>query len=181
MIKQETTKQISNITGWTIHEWQETATRILANIYPNFSDGNALIQFSASRASIYGEFSDMVESFTRTFILIGFWLNNRDTGKMMLKNGRMIDWAEIYREGILNATDINHKEYWGEISGKHQYMVESASLVLGLFFSRRLIWDTYNSRERQQIGDWLRKILQFPFEDKNWVLFGIVINAFLKP
>jgi len=180
MLKTQNLDQISPLTGWTIREWQNAAATMLENIYPNLSEAKALIRFSASRTSIYGQFSDMVESFTRTFILVGFWLKNRNTGVMKLKNGESVDWAEIFREGILSGTDKNHGEYWGEINGKHQYMVESASLVIGLYFSRKMIWDTYNSEERQQIGDWLRKILQFPFEDKNWVLFGVIINAFLK-
>jgi len=172
--------QNSKITGWTIKEWQEIATKILINTYPNFSEGRALVKFSGSRSSIYGHFSDMVEGFTRTFILVGFWLKNRKNGEITLQNGDTVDWVEIYRKGILHATDPKHKEYWGEISGKHQYMVESASLVVGMYFSKHLIWDSYSSKEKRQIGDWLRKILQFPFEDKNWVLFGIIINSFLK-
>jgi len=172
--------QISPITGWTIKEWQEIASNILINTYPHFSEGGALVQFSGSRSSIYGKFSDMVEGFTRNFILVGFWLKNRRNGKMTLPNGEKVDWVEIYRKGILSATDTKHKEYWGEISGKHQYMVESASLVIGLYYSKHLIWDSYTINEKKQIGDWLRKILQFPFEDKNWVLFGVIINSFLK-
>ena len=105
--------QNSKITGWTIKEWQEIATKILINTYPNFSEGRALVQFSESRSSIYGHFSDMVEGFTRTFILVGFWLKNRKNGEITLQNGDKVDWVEIYRKGILHATDPKHKEYWG--------------------------------------------------------------------
>ena len=59
-------------------------------------------------------------------------------------------------------------------------MVEAASMAIGLYFSRHLIWSELTNSEQQQIGDWFRHILQFPFEDKNWVLFNVIINSFLK-
>ncbi len=53
-------------------------------------------------------------------------------------------------------------------------------MAIGLYFSRNLIWDKLTNQKKQQIGNWFRHILQFPFEDKNWVLFNVIINSFLK-
>ncbi|MFC1483609.1 DUF2264 domain-containing protein [Candidatus Neomarinimicrobiota bacterium] len=173
-------ENISPYTGWTLQDWHVAAQTILHNAFPFFSPGRAMIQFPGACPSIYGPLSDGVEGFTRTFLLVGFWLNQRTDGSMQLNNGSEVDWIEIYRQGLIHGTDPGHQEYWGEISGKHQYMVEAASLAIGLFFSRHLIWESFSKKEQLQIGVWLRHILQYPFEDKNWVLFGVIINTFLK-
>ncbi|MFB0515035.1 MAG: DUF2264 domain-containing protein [Candidatus Neomarinimicrobiota bacterium] len=171
---------LSPYTSWTYHDWLAVASAILRNVHPHFSPGRALVTFEGTRPSIYGPLSDGVEGFARTFLLVGFWLKHRSNGKLALENGTQVDWLDIYQQGLLHGTDPNHPEYWGEISGKHQYMVEAASISIGLYFSRPLIWDSFSQRQKDQIGRWLRHILQFPFEDKNWVLFGVIINAFLK-
>ncbi len=176
----EKTPCISSFTSWTYENWQNVVYKILNNLFPHFSQGRALVRFSETRSSFYGPLSDMVEGFARTFLLVGFWLKNRKDGKMTLANGLEIDWTDIYGDGILHGTDPKHPEYWGKISGKHQYMVEAASMAIGLFFSKHLIWNNFSKKEQTQIGDWFRHILQFPFEDKNWVLFGVIINSFLK-
>ena len=153
---------------------------MLGKVYPHISEGKSLIHFHGSRPSFYGELSDGVEGFARTFLLVGFWLKHRTDGKLTLAGGQVVDWADIYIQGLSNGTDPAHPEYWGEIEGKHQYMVEAASLAIGLHFSRHLIWDSFSQVQQDQIGSWLRHLLQFPFEDKNWVLFGLLINTFLK-
>ncbi|HEX9971938.1 MAG TPA: DUF2264 domain-containing protein [bacterium] len=173
-------KELSPFTGWTYRDWQVIAKKILEHTFSHFTAGHALVRFSGARTSLYGQFSDMVEGFARTFLLVGFWLKNRSNGKMTFEDGSFVDWAEIYQQGMVNGTDPTHPEYWGEISGKHQYMVEAASMAVALFFSRQLIWDEFAKKEQQQIGNWFRHILKYPFEDKNWVLFGVIINSFLK-
>jgi hypothetical protein len=173
-------KKISPFTGWTYRDWQNIAKKILQNVYPHFSPGKALINFCGTRPSIYGAFSDSVEAFSRTFLLVGFWLFNRNNGKMQGIDGKEINWPETYREGLINGTNSGHPEYWGEISGKHQYMVEAASMAVSLYFSRHLIWDQLSKIEQNRVGNWFRHILQFPFQDKNWVLFNVIINSFLK-
>lgn len=173
-------KNISPFTGWTYQDWQNIARKMLQNIYPHFTAGRALVRFSGARPTFSGPLSDMVEGFARTFFLVGFWLTHRSDGKMSFDNGNEVDWAEIYREGMVHGTDPHYPEYWGEIYKKHQYMVEAASMAIGLYFSRHLIWDSFSRKEKDQIGDWFRHILQYPFEDKNWVLFNVIINSFLK-
>ncbi|MFC1481387.1 DUF2264 domain-containing protein [Candidatus Neomarinimicrobiota bacterium] len=170
----------SSYTGWDYSDWQAAAQQLLSNMAPYYSTGKSRIHLTGTRPSIYGSISDDVEGFSRIFMLLGFWLKNRNTGFTMGADGIQIDWVAIYREGMLNGTDPSHPEYWGEIKCKHQYMVESASMALALFYSRHLIWDSYSRSEQEQIGHWFRHILQYPFEDKNWVLFGVIINSFLK-
>lgn len=149
-------------------------------MYPHFTSDRALVRLSGTRPSIYGSFSDSVEGFARTFLLVGFWLNHRSHGRMKFDDSTEVDWAEIYQDGMRHGTDPDHPEYWGEIHKKHQYMVEAASMAIGLYFSRHLIWDNLSNEDQIQIGDWFRHILKFPFEDKNWVLFNVIINSFLK-
>ena len=171
---------LSPFTGWSYEDWQGVAERILKNVYAHLSPGRAQVRFSETRPSIYGELSDSVEGFARNFLLAGFWLTHREDGKITLDDGNEIDWVDVYRQGMLSGTDPKHPEYWGEITKKHQYMVEAASMAIGLYFSKPMIWDTYDRKEQEQIGDWFRHILRFPFEDKNWVLFNVIINSFLK-
>lgn len=180
MERESDTKELSSFTGWTYKDWQDVAHKMLQNIYHHFTAGRALVRFSGARPSSYGPLSDMVEGFARTFLLVGFWLKNRSDWKMTFEDGTEMDWAQIYAEGMVHGTDPKHPGYWGEIYKKHQYMVESASMAVALYFSRYLIWDTFSKKEKNQIGDWFRHILKLPFEDKNWILFNVIINSFLK-
>ncbi len=172
----------SIFTGYTIKDWQSIASEIMLNTFSHFSEGRALVRFAGARPSRSGIYSDMVEGFARNFLLTGFWMKNRKDGLMEnpKSDSGKIDWAEIYAKGMINGTNPNHPEYWGEIYEKHQYMVEAASMAIGLFFTKHLIWNNLNKHEQEQIGDWFRMILRLPFEDKNWILFNVIINSFLK-
>lgn len=180
MEKKSEPQKNSSYTNWTYQDWHDIARKIMQNSYPHFSAGRALVRFPSARPSSHGLMSDMVEGFARTFLLVGFWLANRTDGKMTFEDGREVDWPRIYREGIVHGTDPEYPEYWGEIYKKHQYMVEAASMAIGLYFSRHLIWNRLSEKEKSQIGDWFRHILRLPFEDKNWILFNVIINSFLK-
>ncbi|MFC1619595.1 DUF2264 domain-containing protein [Candidatus Neomarinimicrobiota bacterium] len=180
MVQKSRSKTSSPYTDWTYQDWEHAAQTILHNTYPYFSSGKALVRLQGTRPSIYGELSDGMEGFARTVLLVGFWLQQRSDGLLVRDDGPQIDWVDFYHQGLLNGTDPGHPEYWGEISGKHQYMVEAASIAIALHFSRHLIWNSFSPEEQGQIGRWLRHLLEFPFEDKNWVLFGVIINTFLK-
>jgi len=108
----ESKKNISPLTGWVYEDWQNIGHKMLQNMYSHFTNGRALVRFAGARPSFYGPLSDMVEGFARTFLLVGFWLKHRTDGKMSFEHGKEVDWAGMYREGMIHGTDPKHPEYW---------------------------------------------------------------------
>ena len=47
----------------------------------------------------------------------------------------------LWQEGLINGTDPDHEEYWGEIRNCDQRMVEMAVIGCGLCFAPEYFWD----------------------------------------
>jgi hypothetical protein len=54
--------------------------------------------------------------------------------------GSFAHW-DRYAEGIANGTDPEHPEYWGQVNGRDQRMVELAALGFALALAPEKLWD----------------------------------------
>jgi hypothetical protein len=151
---------------------------LMVPIIDNASPGKAR-QLIPGQRSHHGRLADELEGFTRTFIMAGPWLAQADSPVTASRSGER-DVAAFYREGILNGTNPDHPEYWGDIGDYAQHLVEMASLAWSLFLSRRWIWDTYSEKERKQVADYLYQCTGAAYHQNNWLLFNVVTNAVLK-
>lgn len=164
--------------GWTRSHWEESFFGLMKGIMGSASPGFARQRIPGPR-SHHGQLADELEGFTRSFIMAGPWLNTSKTGSFELE-GQVYDIAEFYRKGILNGTDPEHEEYWGDITDYAQHLVEMASLAWSLFLSKNHIWDKFNSNQQKQVADYLYKCTKVKYHKNNWLLFNVVTNAVLK-
>lgn len=84
-------------------------------------------------------------------------------------------WADCL-QGILNGTDPEHDQYWGEVGDYDQRLVEMAVLGLALCLIPEIIWEPLNERERQHLYRWLNQMNSHPCHDCNWLFFNVMVN-----
>lgn len=94
--------------------------------------------------------------------------------------GSGTDLWEIYLEGIKNGTDPASAEYWGEVKGKDQKIVEMAALGLALAMVPETIWEPLGAEERKRLEQWLLQINEVPLAANNWLFFPVIVNVGLK-
>src|SRR4030042_1058298 len=103
----------SGITGWTKKHWEETFFVLMKGIIESSSPYNARQRIPGPR-SHHGFLADELEGFTRSFIMAGPWLSQRNDGRYQYKS-ETIDVADFYKKGILAGTDPKNPEFWGDI------------------------------------------------------------------
>jgi hypothetical protein len=168
----------SPITGWTRRHWEEVFFALMQAIVDSASPGGARQRIPGPR-SHHGQLADELEGFTRSMILAGPWLHRSQDGKYRWR-GAEVDVATFYRRGILAGTDPRHPEYWGDITDYAQHLVEMAALAWGLHLSRHLVWDSFDSREKRQVVDYMLQCNRVKYHQNNWLLFNVITNAVLK-
>ena len=166
-------RRLSPYTGWTRAHWEHVADVLLEGVRPHLSRGHALVFVPDSRGIARRRRSDGLEGFARTFLLAAARLAG--SGEPELG-----DLAERYARGLASGTDPASREAWPRIRDVSQPMVEAAQIALGLAWSRPMIWDRLADNERSRIAAWLAGVHGKRFWFNNWLLFQVIVNAFLK-
>src|SRR6056297_2210417 len=142
----------SKITGWTRDHWEEAFFTLMKGIIDSASKGKARQRIPGPR-SHHGLLADELEGFTRSMFMSGPWLSGSKDGILKF-DGESINVLEFYHEGILNGTNPNHEEYWGDIVDYAQHLVEMAALAWGLYVSKDKLWDKFSDTEKKQVADY---------------------------
>jgi hypothetical protein len=166
-------RRLSPITGWTRAHWEHVADVLLEGVRPYQSRTHALIFVPDSRGIARRRRSDGLEGFARTFLLAAARL----AGSSEEVPG---DLVARYARGLTSGTDPSSREAWPRIRDVSQPMVEAAQVALGLSLSRPWIWDRLSDGERTRIAAWLAGVHGKRFWYNNWLLFQVIVNAFLK-
>lgn len=92
------------------------------------------------------------------------------------------DFDKIYVQGIINGTDPESDEYWGDIpavSGD-QMIVEMAAIGLSLILAPEKVWDPLTEEQKKNFERWLLQINCEILSKNNWQLFPLLANLGLK-
>lgn len=165
-------RQKSPFTGWTREHWVAAADLLLDGARRCASDGNAAIYVPGPKWSMARRF-DGLEGYARTFLLAAYRLAASDGHAP----GGLID---RYSEGLRAGTDRTSKEAWPPIEDRAQPIVEAALIALALHETRRWIWEELDDGVRQRAVEWLSGIQGKRTALNNWVLFPVIVQAFLK-
>lgn len=96
------------------------------------------------------------------------------------RGGESALWPK-FLEGIVNGTDPEHEEYWGEFSTKDQRMVEQAVLGLGLALAPHKLWEPLSDVQKMQVYNWLNQINHVDRSNpNNWLMFTVLLNVGFK-
>lgn len=123
-----------------------------------------------------------IEGFARTAPLIGAWLySGRSQSISDYITREKVDLVALLRRALLAGTDPSSLGYWGDCQNNDQRIVEAADIARVLWLTRELIWDKLTVAEQDQVAGWLLQVQQAAIKRRNnWILFPVVVLAFLK-
>jgi hypothetical protein len=162
----------SPLTGWTREHWVAVADLLLDGVRRYASRGNAAIYVPGPKSSTNRR-DEGLEGYARTFLLAAYRLAATDGHAP----GDLID---RYSEGLRSGTDPSSDEAWPSIEDRAQPIVEAALIALALYETRPWIWQELDAGTRQHAVDWLSGIQGKQTALNNWVLFPVIVQAFLK-
>ena len=84
---------------------------------------------------------------------------------------------QLWREGLINGTDPEHQEYWGDIGDTDQRMVEMAVIGMGLCFLPDRFYGELTPAQRENLYRWLDQINLHDMPRNNWRFFRILVNT----
>jgi len=166
-------RQRSPFTGWTRDHWVAVADTLLEGVRPYASRGNATIYVPGPRWRTKSNRIEGLEGYARTFLLAAY--------RLAASGGRAPgDLVDRYAQGLGTGTDPSSDEAWPPIEDQSQPIVEAALIALALHETRRWIWQELDDATRQRTIDWLSGIQGKQTFLNNWVLFPVIVQAFLK-
>ncbi len=84
-------------------------------------------------------------------------------------------WA-LWREGLINGTNPEHAEYWGEMTGCDQRMVEMAVMGMALCLIPERFYFDLTEAQQENLYQWLNQINAFWMPENNWRFFRVLVN-----
>lgn len=124
-----------------------------------------------STSVCYGENTALMEGFARILWgLAPYWAGG----------GKDKDFEKIYLTGIINGTNPEQEEYWGEICDVDQKIVETSALGLGLILAPDKIWEPLNDKQKENLYNWLSQVNYVKNSDNNWNFFPVLVNLGFK-
>ena len=98
----------------------------------------------------------------------------------LLSGGGEYPFFEKYIEKIANGVNPGHEDYWGEISGFDQRMVEMAVPAFGMVLAKDVFWAALTDEQRDNLCEWLWQINRNEMPESNWRFFRVLVNLGLK-
>lgn len=165
---------------------QHSTKRRYEELFKYFAYGNIQYQSPKGAFVFYpGEISgrgrkvNAIEGFARFFPLAASWLFSNGQEEIIL-NYNSYNLIDILKTGLINGTDPNGSEYWGDVKDYDQRIVEAADIALALWISKNYIWNNLEKEEKLKIIKWLEQSIHKKIGDNNWNLFPITIAKVLE-
>ncbi|GMQ93854.1 MAG: DUF2264 domain-containing protein [Acidimicrobiia bacterium] len=143
---------------------QRAMRSLFTPLLPYFSEGGARVRLGMT-ASKFPTAATELEGFARPL-----W----GLGPLAAGGGEFEHW-DVVRSGLVNGTDPDHPEYWGEVTDRGQQIVESASLGFSLALAPEELWHPLTGNQQQNLGYWLERIIDLETPANNWNFFPVVV------
>lgn len=141
------THPLSNNPLLTRSDVQDACISLLDPLLPHFTPYASRIKLGAT-ATHYDEGAAQLEGFARPLWGLG----------SLLAGDGVYDSVAKWREGLINGTDPEHPEYWGDVEDLDQRMVEMSPLGYLLAVAPGRFWDPLTEAQRGNVGAWLGSI-----------------------
>jgi hypothetical protein len=151
-------------------DYEELLSELTIKATKYLSKGNSYCILPNYFATEYSDKDLGIETFSRLLWGVGPYSKSNSNEKLV-KN---------FINGIINGTDGEHEEYWGEVKDYNQALAEMPPIALFLFFSKSFFWDNINGDVKDNISKWLLQCNTSKTGNHNWVFFSILVNASLR-
>ena len=154
----------------TKKDYTECLEKIITPVKKYYTKGYAGIKCGSTGVG-YGNDIALMEGFARILWgLAPLWGGNQHNE----------EFERIYLTGIINGTNPENEEYWGEIQDANQRQVEAAALALGLILAPHKIWEPLTDSQKKNFYNWLNKINYVKSINNNWRFFAVMVNLGFK-
>ncbi|MBY7962947.1 DUF2264 domain-containing protein [Vibrio fluvialis] len=143
-------------------------------IFQNYSEcaiKNHTRVFIPGPVSCHGRDVDSIEGVTRLLPLLSSWQGVIPKGK------ERDEVLSFIRSAVINGTGT--ESGWGRPTDNSQLLCEAADVAIALWISKEDIWDKFSTHEIHQVSSWLESCVKCRFPENNWLLFKLIIEAFL--
>jgi len=162
------TNPLSESAPRTRDEFETVVRELYEPLTGHYSPGNARVRPVATGSHCDGAAAEL-EGFSRPL-----W------GLVPLAvHGEFDGWDRI-REGLVNGTDPDHEEYWGDAVDYDQRHVEMAAIGLGLRLVPEKLWEPLSDAEQANLADWLNQIHDAELPACNWFFFRVLTDLGLR-
>lgn len=159
---------LSNSAPRTRDEFETVVRELYDPLREHYSPGNARVRPAATGSHCDSAAAEL-EGFSRPLWgLVPFGVHRE-----------VEDWDRI-REGLVNGTDPNHEEYWGEAGDYDQRHVEMAAIGFGLALVPEELWEPLSGSERANLATWLNQIHDAELPACNWYFFRVLTDLGLR-
>ncbi|KAL9109408.1 MAG: hypothetical protein Q9227_005915 [Pyrenula ochraceoflavens] len=153
----------------TRSDFQEACVALLNPLLSCFTPGSTRVKIGAT-ATRYDEAGAQLEGFTRPMWGLGSLIAGKGDYSGTSK------WVE----GLVNGTDPEHPEYWGDIEDLDQRMVEMCPIGYTLAVASDVFWKPLSQKQKDKITAWLNQINKKEMPNTNWLWFRVFANLGLK-
>lgn len=149
----------------TREDFQDACCALLEPLVPHFTPGGSRVKIGSS-ATRFDEGGAQIEGFARPLWGLG----------SLLAGGYEFADAARWRDGLINGTDPEHPEFWGEIEDLDQRMVEMCPIGYTLAVAPHFFWDTLTARQKTNLANWLASINAREMPNTNWYGFALSLK-----
>jgi len=155
----------------TKQDFTALAMRFLSPLLPLYSPGGALLHLGDTGAT-YPQRTIGMEAFSRPlWALAPLWAGG----------GRADAFLPIYQRGLVNGTDPDSPEYWGDPNDYDQLFVEMAALACAILETPESVWNPLTDTEKAKLGKWLDTINHHDLPGCNRVLVNLALDSVGMP
>lgn len=151
------TQPFSKCPFFTRSDFQDGCIALLDPLVPHFTPGNSRVKVGTSTTK-FDEGAAQIEGFARPLWGLG----------SLLAGGYGYKEAERWRQGIINGTDPEHPEFWGEIEDLDQRMVEMCPIGFALAVAPNELWNPLTEKQKGNVAKWLGSINEREMPNTNW-------------
>lgn len=193
---------LSPYTGMNKAEWMEAGKFLLGGIFKHVKNENdpivvprqeTQISYPQPDSPLWRVCSERFEGLARSFLIAAPIIKNQPdllicgySLSVYYKNQILLSITKDTPQYLLNYDEVVDNAKMSAIAkGREpdttfQHTVECASLVIGLWMSKEVIWDTYTPEEKDKIAEYLSGFGHGQTVAHNWRLFNMLILGFLS-
>ena len=153
----------------TREDFQTAVVDLYEPLRPHFSHGQSRVK-PDPRGAWHGETSAGMEGFARPL-----W----GIAPLHAGGGAFDDW-DRYRTGLVNGTDPDHPEYWGQAGDYSQKHVELAAVGVTLAMASEEVWDPLVESERANLVRYLHQLYDADLHGCNWLYWRVLVTLGLR-
>ncbi|KAF2850605.1 hypothetical protein T440DRAFT_479291 [Plenodomus tracheiphilus IPT5] len=154
------------------------ALALIRPLHQYKSSQKARIKLATSTGAGFSETAAQLEGFARPLWVVADLLRLQSTTPDIFPESHDVH-LETWIEGLKAGTDPSSPEYWGDLHGFDQRMVEMESIAYALLSNPTAFSFPSSPTTRSDLTTWLLQINAQPLPQTNWLWFRVLVNLAL--